>query len=347
MQDDSLRLLVLGGTHFVGRVVAETAIERGFDVTLFNRGLSAPGVVVGAQEIRGDRDSDVSGLVGSRFDAVVDTTSYRPEQVELVLDALGEFGHYTMLSTLSVYRDHSIPGADETAPVIRFEGSDGDQSEADRYGGLKAQCEEVLERRLVDGALVARAGLIVGPFDKTGRFSYWVHRIDGGGRVLAPAPSDQQVQFIDVRDLAEWILLGIETGVTGTFNVTGSPGTHSMGEVLETIQQTSSADSELIWVDEGLLVDRGVTPYVELPLWIPLTAFPEHRGFMARSNTEALGNGLTLRPLTETIAAIRNEKPQSIAIADDRYADAGLSPKRESELLAAWDELAETLEPGE
>lgn len=257
MKGESLRLLILGGTHFVGRVVAETAIRQGFDVTLFNRGLSAPGVVVGAHEIRGDRDTDLSGLVGLRFDGVVDTTSYRPEQVESVLDALGDPGHYTILSTGNVYRDHSTPGVDETAPTIRLD--DSTKSEADSYGGLKAQCEDVLNRRLADRTLVVRAGLIVGPYDKSGRFSYWVHRIDRGGRVLAPGPESQFVQFIDVRDLAEWILAAIDTGLTGTFNVTGSPGTHTMADVLRTIQQTSSIDSELVWVDEGFLTGQGVT----------------------------------------------------------------------------------------
>jgi 2'-hydroxyisoflavone reductase len=330
------RLLVLGGTHFVGRVVADSAVRQGFDVTLFNRGLSAPGVVVGAHEIRGDRDTDLSGLVGLSFDAVVDTTSYRPEQVESVLDALGEPRHYTMLSTGSVYRDQSTPGADESAPTIRQHDS-GTDEEAQSYGGLKAQCEGVLNLRLTDRVLIARAGLIVGPFDKSGRFSYWVHRIDRGGRVLAPEPRDQFVQFIDVRDLAGWILSAINTDLTGTFNVTGSPQTQTMAEVLTAIQRTSTAQSELIWVSERFLTEHGVEPYSEMPLWIPLTERPTHRGFMARSNTKAVQNGLTLRPVSDTIESIRGKGRSLTPVPDDRYGKAGLTDEREAELLSLWD----------
>jgi 2'-hydroxyisoflavone reductase len=316
-------------------MIAEFAIRRDFDVTLFNRGVSAPGVVVGAKEIRGDRDTDLSGLVGRTFDSVVDTTSYRPEQVESVLDVLGEPRHYTMLSTGNVYRDHSVAGADETAATIELDRSD--DIEADSYGGLKAQCEEVLIRQLAKQPLIVRAGLIVGPYDKSGRFSYWVHRIDRGGRVVAPRPEGQFVQFIDVRDLAEWVLSAIDIGHTGTFNVTGSPGKYTMEDVLQTIQRTSSDNSELVWVDEEFLVEHDVTPYSEMPLWIPLTKMATHRGFMTRSNEKALEAGLTLRDTQDTIEAIRNEGSPP-AVADDRYDVAGLNPQRESELLAAWDE---------
>src|SRR5919202_3128911 len=198
-----MRILILGGTQFLGRHVVEHALERDHEVTLFNRGRTRPELFPAVERLRGDRDGDLGALRGRDFDAVVDTSGYVPRIVRDTIDALGDVGHYTFVSSISVYGRYEEPPTEDT-PVATID-HETEEVDGDTYGPLKAQCEDVVRER-VPGAFVVRPGLISGPWDPTGRFTYWPQRVAAGGRVLAPAPPDHPVQIIDVRDLAEWIV---------------------------------------------------------------------------------------------------------------------------------------------
>jgi len=215
-----MRILVLGGTQFLGRHVVDAALGKGHDVTLFNRGQTRPELFPDVEKLRGDRDGDLGALAGRRFDAVVDTSGYIPRVVRATLAALDEIGHYTFVSSVSVYADLSSP-ADESAPLAQLT-EDTEDFRSEAYGALKALCEDVVRERYPD-AFIPRPGLIVGPWDPTGRFTYWPQRIADGGRVLAPAPADMPAQVIDARDLAEWIVDAGERKLAGTFNAIAPP----------------------------------------------------------------------------------------------------------------------------
>src|SRR3954452_18617059 len=243
-----MHILVLGGTQFVGRHVVDTALERGHEVTLFNRGQTRPELFPTVEKLHGDRDGDLSALAGRSFDAVVDTSGYVPRVVQRTLDALGDVGHYTFVSSVSAYAALAEP-RDEDAPLARLaEETEDYRSEA--YGPLKALSEEVVRTRF-PGAFIPRPGLIGGPWDPTGRFTYWPQRFDAGGQVLAPAPADEDTQVIDARDLASWIVEAAEGGLAGTFNAVG-PVT-PRHELLETCRAVTGVESELVWVEPGFL----------------------------------------------------------------------------------------------
>jgi len=308
-----MRVLVLGGTKFLGRHVVEDALSRGHDVALFNRGQTMPELFPDAEKLRGDREGDLSALEGRAWDAVVDTSGYVPATVERTLAALGEVGHYTFVSTISVYADASTPPT-ESSPL----------ADDEEYGGLKARCEEVVHDRFPD-AFVPRPGLIVGPWDPTGRFTYWPERLAEGGRVLVPAPPDAPAQVIDVRDLAAWIVRAAESRLSGTFNAVDRPTTR---EALFEACRTS--DAELVWVDGDFLAEQGVGEWMELPLWLNS---PEYRGMLAIDPARAFAAGLETRPLVETardtLAWVRTgdgpEEPP-----------AGLARHKEREVLDSW-----------
>src|SRR5258707_3781444 len=209
-----MRILVLGGPQFLGRHAVDAAIARGHEVTLFNRGQTRPELFPDVEKLRGDRDGDLAALAGRDFDAVVDTSGYVPRLVAETLDALGEVGHYTFVSSISVYADLSTPPT-ESSPLAELKEPTEEWREA--YGELKVLCENVV-REHFPGAFIPRPGLIVGPWDPTGRFTYWPERIAAGGNVLAPAPPSEAAQVIDSRDLAAWIVRAAEAGLPGTYN---------------------------------------------------------------------------------------------------------------------------------
>ena len=309
-----MRLLLLGGTRFLGRATAAAALERGHALTLFNRGLTNPDLFPDAMRLRGDRDGGLEALRGRAWDAVIDTSGYVPRVVAQSVDQI-EAPYYLFVSTRSVYADLS-EARDEDAPLhAPVDGEDV----VSHYGELKAMCEEVARRR--PGALV-RPGLIVGPHDPTGRFSYWPHRIARGGEVLAPGSPAEPVSLIDVRDLAEWLVRLCEEGRQGTFNAVALS---TWGELLDACRQASSNDVRLVWVPAPWLVAHDVREWVELPLWVSSS---EALGMHRVSNARALAAGLRSRPLEDTITAtLREAKPTS---------EAGLDPLRERELLTAW-----------
>lgn len=306
--------------------MVENALARDHEVTLFNRGQTNPELFPEAERLRGDRDGDLSALEGREWDAVVDTSGFVPRVVRQSVELLGDcVGHYAFVSSGSVYADPSRT-LDESSPVHSGEPESEDVME--HYGELKAACERVVLDAFGDRALVVRAGLIVGPHDPTGRFSYWPHRIARGGDVLAPEPRDKRVQFIDVRDLADWMVRMAESRGGGVFNAAGAERP-TMEELLEGCRRAVNPDARLAWVDAGFLLEQRAGEWMELPLWI---VDPEYAGFLDADVSKAVAAGLTFRPLEDTIRS---------ALSDaETTDDAGMKPEREAELLAAWHTIA-------
>ena len=320
-----MRILVLGGTQFLGRHVVDAALERGHDVTLFNRGVTRPDLFEAAVErLRGDRDGDLSALDGRSFDAVIDTSGYVPRIVSRTLDALGDVGHYSFVSSVSVYADLSVPPTESSA-VRELEQPTEEWREA--YGELKADCEDVVRSRFPE-AFIVRPGLIVGPWDPTGRFTYWPERIADGGEVLAPAPPEAAAQVIDARDLAAWILHAATSGLSGTFNAVDHATTRA--SLFELCVEVSDSDAELIWVDGDFLAANDVAEWMELPLWLH---GEEHRGMLSVQPTAAFGAGLETRPLAETVRDTLAWARSGEAPSD---APAGLAREKERQVLDVW-----------
>jgi 2'-hydroxyisoflavone reductase len=318
-----MRLLVLGGTVFLGRHVVDAALAAGHDVTAFSRGRSGSPPPADVEWVRGDRDGGLGALGGRSWDAIVDTSGYVPRVV--AQSAALEHGHYTFVSTGNVYADTSRPGLTEDAPLLDLPEDHGEEVPA-HYGPLKAACE----RLLGDGALIVRSGLIAGAHDTTHRFTYWAERIAEGGQVLAPGPPSQPCQLIDARDTAEWIVRCADAGTRGAFNVTGEPTT--LGPVLGGLP----GDAELVWADEAWLLDQGVEVWHDLPLWLAPGANPELAGFLAADVSKAVAAGLTFRPLAETARwALSAPEPPATEFGT-RTKPAGMSRSREAELLAEW-----------
>jgi 2'-hydroxyisoflavone reductase len=321
-----MHILVLGGTQFLGRSIVETAVERGHHVTLFNRGQTSPQLVPELEKLQGDRDGDLGALAGLDFDAVIDTSGYVPRVVGETIDALGEVGHYTFVSTMSVYTEEARDQGEEGAVAPLPE--ETEEVRFDTYGPLKALCEDVVRERF-PGAFIPRPGLIVGPWDHTGRFTYWPQRFVHGGRILAPAPREAPVQVVDVRDLATWIVKSAESGLAGTYNAVCP--TVTMEHVLETCRTVARTDADVIWVDPAFLVEHEVGPWMELPLWIG--ADEGDATFMQAPVQRALDAGLAIRPLTETVRDTIDWVASGEAPIEP---PAGLDREKEQAVLDAW-----------
>ena len=319
-----MRILVLGGTQFLGRHVVDAALACGHQITLFNRGQTRPELFPEIEKLRGDRDGNLAALAGRDFDAVVDTSGRVPRLVSETLDALGEIGHYTFVSTISVYADLSTPPT-ESSPLAELKEPTEVWEEA--YGELKVLCENVVRERF-RGAFIPRPGLIVGPWDPTGRFTYWPLRLAAGGRVLAPLPASADTQVIDARDLAEWIVRAAEESLGGTYNAVGPVTTRE--HVLETCRSVAGTDAELVWVDGHFLDAQGVGEWMELPLWLYDASY---RGMLSVDPSPGRAAGLRTRSLEETAR-------DTLAWAQSADAPgafpAGLDGAKERAVLDAW-----------
>ncbi len=290
--------LVIGGTRFVGRHLVAAALARGHQVTLFNRGNSVD-VFPNLELIRGDRDTDLSALAGRRWDAVIDTCGYVPRQVRASAELLsGAVGHYTFISSISVYRDQLVADQDEDAPLSELE-EEAEEVAAQSYGPLKVLCERTLEEIMPGRGLIPRPGLIVGPFDYADRFTYWPARLDRGGEVLAPGRPDSPVQWIDGRDLAVWTLATIEQGGTGSYNAVTPARRDTMAGLLTVCREASGRDAHLVWVDDDFLQAQALQLFAELPFWLP----GETGNFMTFSSERAQAAGLAARSTLETVRA--------------------------------------------
>ncbi|MHC4408403.1 MAG: Rossmann-fold NAD(P)-binding domain-containing protein [Planctomycetota bacterium] len=300
-----MRLLIIGGTVFLGRHIVEAA--RHHDLTLFNRGQSNPELFPDIRQIHGDRDG--IGDVGD-YDAIIDTCGYLPR---IVAQSAKLPGHYTFVSSQSVYADSSTVGADESASLIRLEDPTVEAVTPETYGGLKALCEQTLDPAR---SLIVRPGLIVGPHDPTDRFTYWPVRMARGGDVLVPNPPDAPIEFTDARDLAQWIVSAAERRLTGAFNVSGQTTRRELFEACRV------PGAKLVWADGDWLAEHDVSWWVDLPVCVDVP------GFSTRSVRNATEAGMRHRPIAETVRDTR-------AWAGERKLEAGLDPLREAELLRA------------
>lgn len=334
-----MNVLVLGGTVFLGRHVVAALLARGHVPTLFNRGRSAPDAFPGVEQLRGDRSAGAEGLAalaGQRWDAVVDCCGYVPRVVGASTARLRDaVGRYVFISTISVYRDFSRPGIDEDAPVAELDDPTTEDVPA-HYGALKAACERVVADAFGERASIVRPGLIVGPHDPTGRFTYWVERAERGGEILAPEGGALPVQFIDVRDLAAWIVTLLERDVGGTFNATDAGST--LGALLDAcIAAAGTADRACVtYVAADFLQGHGVAPWTGLPLWVTADDIGIHRISIDRARAA----GLAWRPLAGTVADTlrwsRDVRAAGGTTTASRFGRVGPTPEREAELLAAW-----------
>jgi 2'-hydroxyisoflavone reductase len=333
-----MKLLILGGTKFLGRHLVEAALARGGEVTLFNRGQSNPDIFPEVEKLRGQRDGGLDVLRGRRWDAVVDTSGYVPRVVRAAAELLADgTDFYVFTSSMSVYADFREPN-EEGSPLATLEDESVEEVTGETYGALKALCERAAEEVLPGRVLVARAGLIVGPFDPTGRFTYWTERVARGGEVLAPAPRERQVQFVDARDLSEWILRMAEGRRAGVFNACGPDYVLTMERFLEGCKEATGGDARFTWVGEQFLLEKGVEAWAELPLWIP-ESDEKHRCFLAENGDKAFAAGLTFRPVAETARdTLVWQAAGSPGVITDGlpFEIKTLTPEREEELLKEW-----------
>ncbi|MFB4272270.1 NAD-dependent epimerase/dehydratase family protein [Nonomuraea sp. GTA35] len=326
-----MRVLVLGGTGFVGRVVIDEALAMGWEVTAFNRGSGQP--PAGVTALRGDRTAPggLAALERGEWDVVVDTWSWAPSAVRDSAALLaGRAGSYVYVSSRSAYAEPVPFGADESAPLVAASADDGEGP----YARNKAGGELGAVAAFGDRALLARAGLIIGPHENVGRLPWWLTRIARGGPVVAPAPADRGLQYIDARDLAVWCLEAGARGVGGAFNVVGPPGATTMGELLEACVKATGSGAELRWIEEERLLAAGVEPWIGLPFWL----VGEDYDFMHGGDVgKAVAAGLRVRPVAETVADtwawLRGLGGKAPLRADRPLK--GLDPALEAQLLAS------------
>jgi 2'-hydroxyisoflavone reductase len=330
-----MRILILGGTLFLGRHLVDAAVERGHEVTLFNRGKTNPGLFPDVERLHGDRDTgDLDALKGRRWEVVVDTSAYVPRVVSASAALLADAAeHYTFVSSLSVFTPPSKDLLTEGDPVSTPADETSEDVKA-YYGALKALCERAVEGAMPGRALVVRSGLLVGPYDPTNRFTYWVRRVARGGEILVPA-TDDPVQLIDARDAAAWMIAAAERRLAGTFHVTGRQ--LPFPAMLEECVAAAGSKPRFVWVDEDFLGDRGIEPFADIPLWLALGRNPDWRGFFRADVSKALANGLTRRPLRETARDILDSSDRTVGTTfGTEVAPAGLDPAREAEILESW-----------
>lgn len=344
-----MKLLILGGTRFVGKHLVDAALKRGHELTLFNRGQHATTKLPEVETIAGDRSKDLAKLQGRTWDAVVDTCGYLPRSVKAAAQTLSaSVDRYVFISSLSVYADFDQVGIDESAPLKTLTSEQLDKANqidssgetsaftyGDMYGGLKALCERAAEETMPGRVLSIRPGLIVGPDDYTDRFTYWVVRVARGGEVVAPGPPDRFVQFIDARDLADWIVRMIEDKKTGIYNANGLPHEFTMERMLDECRKVSESDASFTWIDEDFLLREKVAPWSEMPLWLPEKAASHMKGFMFIDTSKAVWDGLLFRTLCETV---RDTLAWREAKGANEELRAGIDREREQTLLHRWHE---------
>ena len=327
-----MRILILGGTGFIGPHEVRYARRRGHTLTLFNRGKTNPQLFPDVEKLRGDRDNDLKSLEGREWDVVIDNSASIPRWVRQSAGLLSASARqYIYVSSISAFADFSQPEMDETAPVATIEDPTIEEITGETYGALKALCEQEAEAAFPGRATIVRPGLIVGPGDPTDRFTYWPVRVDRGGEVMAPGTPEDPVQNIDARDLTAWMIRLAEEEVTGTFSGTG----HSMGigTMLTEMREALSSDASFTWVDADFLAEHDVQPWGQMTTWV--SPRDGYEGFGRMSIERALAAGLEFRPLGDTT---RDTVEWWNALPEERRASprAGLPAERETEVLAAW-----------
>ena len=328
-----MRILIIGGTRFVGRHLVEAALERGHDVTLFNRGRTNADLFPQLETILGDREKDINKLAqaGRIWDAAIDVAGYVPRIVRLSAEVLKEnVSRYVFISTISVYGDFQKISMDESDPVAKIQDETTEEITGETYGPLKALCEQTVRDIYGERSLIVRPGLVVGPHDPTDRFTYWPVRVARGGDVLAPQKPEAPIQIIDGRDLAAFTIKLIEANASGIYNATGPDYELTIGRLLELSKQVSGSDANFKWASVEFLSEHKVEAWSDMPTWVPDNE--ENAGFARLDVSKAIDAGLTFRPLEETVR-------DTLEWAQTRPADhqwkAGLTAERERELLGA------------
>ncbi|MGW3184139.1 NAD-dependent epimerase/dehydratase family protein [Kitasatospora sp. NPDC001119] len=319
-----MRILVIGGTRFIGFHFAEAALAAGHEVTVVHRGRSGAGLLPDATHLIADRDADLSALRGRHWDATVDLCAYYPRQVRELAAALdpGAAGRYLLVSSLSVYDVPAAPGYAEDSALLPADGPEAEEITAETYGVLKVQCERAARQAFGPETLLVRPTYVIGPRDYTHRFDYWVERLARGGEVLAPGRPDAPLQVVDVRDLAAWMLALLERGASGAYHA-ATPPPFGIGDLLDAVAAAvAPPGTTLTWVDEDFLRAAGVQERT-LPLW---PADPESRATSTADPAAALATGLALRPVADSARDIQPFE----------RVPGTLDPEREAELLAAW-----------
>ena len=328
------KILILGGTAFLGPALVAAARAHGHTLTLFNRGKTNPGRFTDLEQLHGDRDGHLEALAGRKWDAVVDPSGYVPRLVKMSAELLApNVAHYVFVSTISVYAKEDVVGADESLAVATI----GDPTNEDvkaHYGALKALCEQAAEAAMPGRVAGIRPGLIIGPGDPSGRFTHWPTRLAEGGEVLAPGNGATPVQYIDGRDLGAWIVRVIEDRTVGTMNALGPAARVTMKSVLDECNRALGNKAQLTWVDAAFLEQHGVEGWRDMPMWIDNHG--DFAGFGTRQNTRAVGAGLAFRPIGDTA---RDTLAWLDTLPQDERARArssGIQRDKETAVLAAW-----------
>lgn len=330
-----MKLLIIGGTAFVGRAIAEYALSQGHEVSLFHRGKTNADILPEAEHLLGDRTEDMSALNGRKWDAVIDTCGYVPRVVEMSAQKLQDVAdHYTFISTISVYADlETNPNFDEEAPLATLEDETTEEITGETYGGLKVLCENVVRDYFPDSYTIVRPGLIVGPHDYTHRFAYWILRMAEGGEMLAPGNPQQPMQVIDARDLAKFTVDLTTQKVADTFHATGC-GT-ALTDILDIAREVTGTDTKLTWIeDEAFLLENEIQPWMSLPLWVPAEAI----GIHTANVDKAVDAGLKFRSMQDTIQDSYEWLQATAQQSDARsqVAHGALARDKEAEILTAW-----------
>ena len=327
-----MRILVIGGTIFLGRYIVKEAIERGHDVTLFNRGKHNPHLFPDIEKIKGDRTQDLKKLANKTWDVVIDTCGYVPRIVHESAKYLHNYvNNYVFISTVSVYNDQKEERITEDYPVGKLENEKTEDVDGTTYGPLKALCEKQVIDMFNSHSLIIRPGLIVGPHDPTNRFTYWPVRIARGGNVIAPGNPENPIQIIDVRDLAKWIITMVEFKRTGIYNATGPNYTLTWQKFLQIAKDAINPNTEYSWVNDKFLLENELEPWTELPLWIPYS--DEMKGFNAIHIGKAIDAELKFRPLVQTLKDTLDWFKQGEFDAEEIF---NTTLKKEAEILKKW-----------
>ena len=326
-----MRILVIGGTAFVGRHIAAAALDAGHDVTLFHRGKTGADLFPQATHLTGDRDEDLSALADGRYDATIDVCAYFPRQVRSLATALdGRGGTYVFISSVSAYSASVPANYDESAPLAEVDDPEATEITNENYGGLKVACERVSTELFGPDRTIIRPTYVIGPYDRSYRFTWWVDRLARGGTVLAPGDPDDPIQLIDARDQAAFTISLLERSITGTFHTVSPAPPFGFGQMLEAIAaQVAPPGTELVWAASDFLVEQGVDG-ATLPLWAEGES--DAANMSTANPAAAFTAGLAPRPLRETVADIRAED----RVPGVTRAGIGISAEREAEVLARW-----------
>ncbi len=333
-----LKILMLGGTGFLGPHTVQYAIDRGHEVTLFNRGRSKENLFPELEKLIGNRDPEVdaglSALKGRKWDCVIDTSSYVPRIAGASAQLLkGLCDQYLMISTISVYSQFSQLNMDESAALGTLDDPTVETVDGATYGPLKAYSEQAVTEQFGAGTTILRPGLIVGPRDRTDRYSYWPVRASRGGNMLCPGNGSDLVQYIDVRDLAEFIVHCLEQKTTGIFNTISDSKTETVKDMVDTCIEVSGADTNAVWADTDFLTEQGVRPWADMPVWVPNAG--EMAGLSQIDVSRAFAAGMKIRNRNETALDTLNWF-KTLSEERQETLRAGIKPEREQEVLAEW-----------